>query len=201
MDDHQDLPPPQLLRTLHADRPPEAPYLVYGYTAEQLCQVRAEAAEDALPLQTRVEPWLLACFGPVKVGDEEVRNQRFLEESLELVQSCGCTASVAHQLVDWVYSRPSGHKAQEVGGVMTTLAALALVQRIDMHAAADAELARIWTMVDAIRAKDVVKPRFAPREHSAVALSEASVQQGGGDRQRVTEPRAEVDNTALAPRS
>ncbi|OBV38120.1 hypothetical protein [Janthinobacterium psychrotolerans] len=112
--------------------------------------------------QARVQPWMMACFGAEISADGAERNHRFLEESLELVQACGCTASEAHQLVDYVYGRPVGERAQEVGGVMVTLAALCLAQGLDMHAAGETELARIWTKVEAIRAKQAAKPKHSP---------------------------------------
>lgn len=112
--------------------------------------------------QERVQPWLIACFGEMIAGDREERNHRFLEEALELVQACGCTASEAHQLVDYVYGRPIGEPHQEVGGVMVTLAALCLANKLDMHANAETELARIWTKVEAIRAKQAAKPKHSP---------------------------------------
>lgn len=112
--------------------------------------------------QARVQPWLLACFGEMIAGDREERNHRFLEEALELVQSTGCTASEAHQLVDYVFGRDVGEPAQEVGGTMVTLAALCLAHGLDMHAAAETELARIWTKVEAIRAKQAAKPKHGP---------------------------------------
>ncbi|WAC72107.1 hypothetical protein OU995_21435 [Roseateles sp. SL47] len=120
------------------------------------------AAARSIKFQERVAPWMEACFGREISGDTEERNHRFLEEALELVQACGCTQIEAHQLVDYVYGRPSGDKAQEVGGVMVTLAALCLAQAIDMHLAGDVELARIWGKVHAIRAKQAAKPKHSP---------------------------------------
>ncbi|WPB58601.1 hypothetical protein [Xylophilus sp. GOD-11R] len=120
------------------------------------------ATAPAESFQLRVQPWMMACFGEMIAGDREERNHRFLEEALELVQSTGCTASEAHQLVDYVYGRPVGEPAQEVGGVMVTLAALCLANGLDMHDAAEVELARIWTKVEAIRAKQAAKPKHSP---------------------------------------
>ncbi|UQV43389.1 hypothetical protein KIV45_15570 [Janthinobacterium lividum] len=120
----------------------------------------ATASTDSF--QFRVQPWMMACFGAEISADGAERNHRFLEESLELVQACGCTASEAHQLVDYVYGRPVSERAQEVGGVMVTLAALCLAQDLDMHAAGETELARIWTKVEAIRAKQAAKPKHSP---------------------------------------
>lgn len=112
--------------------------------------------------QERVAPWMLACFGAEISGDVIERNHRFLEEALELVQSTGCTAGEAHQLVDYVYGREVGDPPQEVGGVMVTLAALCLATGMDMHSAAEDELARIWTKVEKIRAKQAAKPKHSP---------------------------------------
>lgn len=114
------------------------------------------------PFQQRVQPWLMACFGEMIAGDREERNHRFLEEALELVQSLGCSASESHQLVDYVFGRDVGDPPQEVGGVMVTLAALCLANGLDMHDAAETELARIWTKVEAIRAKQAAKPKHSP---------------------------------------
>lgn len=127
-------------------------------------EARDEAGEiDASkPFQANVQPWLMACFGEMIAGDREERNHRFLEEALELVQACGCTASEAHQLVDYTFDRPVGELHQEVGGVMVTLAALCLANDADMHAAGWVELNRIWGKVEAIRAKQAAKPKHSP---------------------------------------
>lgn len=122
----------------------------------------AAGAREWLPFQPRVLAWMLACFGPEISNDAIERNHRFLEEALELVQACGCTASEAHQLVDYVYGRPAGEKIQEVGGVMVTVAALCLAQKLDMVEAGERELARIWTKVEQIRAKQAAKPKHSP---------------------------------------
>lgn len=132
--------------------------------------------------QARVQPWMMECFGPVIAADRIERNHRFLEESLELVQACGCTEDEARQLVNYVYGRPVGEVSQEVGGVMVTLAALCLAQGIDMHTAGETELARIWTKVEVIRAKQAAKPKHSP-------LPEAAEQMGG----------AQVDAQQRAP--
>ncbi|SDF79334.1 MULTISPECIES: hypothetical protein [unclassified Duganella] len=130
---------------------------------------KLEIGAAGATFQERVQPWMLACFGEMIAGDREERNHRFLEEALELVQSTGCTSSEAHQLVDYVYGRPVGEPAQEVGGVMVTLAALCLANNLDMHADAETELARIWTKVEQIRAKQAAKPKHSPLPTSAPA--------------------------------
>lgn len=112
--------------------------------------------------QEDVRKWMLACFGEAISADKIERNHRFIEEALELVQAAGCTASEAHQLVDYVFNRPVGDPFQEVGGVMVTLAALCSAQAIDMEDAAENELARVWTKVEQIRAKRAAKPKHSP---------------------------------------
>lgn len=112
--------------------------------------------------QARVQPWMLECFGEEIAADRQERNHRFLEEALELVQACGASRHECHQLVDYVYGRPVGERAQEAGGVMVTLAALCLAQGQDMHQCGDAELARVWTKIEEIRAKQAAKPKHGP---------------------------------------
>lgn len=112
--------------------------------------------------QSRVRPWLHACFGPEVAADRVERHFRFLEEALELVQSSGCNAEDAHKLVDYVFSRPVGEMKQEVGGVMTTLASLCLANGLDMHQAGEDELARVWQKIDVIREKQKAKPHGSP---------------------------------------
>lgn len=134
------------------------------------CRAESRAALEAYlrtisaepTFQQRIQPWMLACFGAEIAADKAERNHRFLEEALELVQATGCSAGEAHQLVDYVYGRPVGEPVQEIGGVMVTLAALCLAHGMDMHGAAETELARIWTKVEQIRAKQAAKPKHSP---------------------------------------
>lgn len=112
--------------------------------------------------QNRVDAWMQACFGPAISADVMERNHRFLEEALELVQANGCTQSEAHQLVDYVFNRDQGEINQECGGVMVTLAALCNAAGLDLCAAAEAELERVWTKVEQIRAKQAAKPKCSP---------------------------------------
>ena len=122
----------------------------------------ADCAIEDVNFQPRVAPWMEACFGAEISADTSERNHRFLEEALELVQACDCTASEAHQLVDYVFGRDVGEKSQEVGGVMVTLAALCLAQNLNMRESGDTELQRIWGKVEQIRAKQAAKPKHSP---------------------------------------
>ena len=115
-----------------------------------------------MKFQQRVQAWLMECFSMEICRDTQERCHRLTEESLELVQSLGMTASEAHQLVDYVYNRPVGDTAQEVGGVMNTLAALCSAVDIDMETAGDIELVRCWKNIDKIRAKQAAKPKYLP---------------------------------------
>ena len=141
-----------------------------AFRAQQAALVEAQqpALSAAPAFQQRVQPWLLECFGAEIAADRMERNHRFLEESLELVQSLGCTASEAHQLVDYVFGRPVGDPPQEVGGVMVTLAALCLASGLDMHDAGEVELVRISVpeIVAKIRAKQAAKPKHSPLPQS-----------------------------------
>lgn len=119
----------------------------------------SEDVRKAVTFQERVDVWMDACFGETIKADRLERCDRFLEEALELAQTeASFTAERAYALVDYVFSRPIGEPKQEVGGVMVTLAALCNTFGIRIPNAAEAELARIWTKVEAIRAKQLSKP-------------------------------------------
>jgi hypothetical protein len=125
--------------------------------------------------QSRVEHWMMVCFGPEISADRIERNHRFLEEALELVQAHGFTMREAHRMVAAAYQgRPQveGTDARNellAGCVMVELAVLCLANRMDMHHAGEVELARIWTKVEAIRAKQAAKPRHSPLPGPTVA--------------------------------
>lgn len=116
------------------------------------------ASLDKWSFQHRVATWMQACFGPEISADRLERGDRLLEEVLELLQSGGYPAERVVALRDYVYARPVGEPAQETGGVMLTLAAYCDAHGIDMKQAAEIELARVWTKVEQIRAKQAAKP-------------------------------------------
>lgn len=132
--------------------------------------------------QQRIQSWMQACFGPEISADKQERNQRFMEESVELVQACGGTEDDAHELVRYVFNRPIGEKAQEVGGVMVTLAALCHAQGLDMAAAGELELAAIWGKIDAIRAKQASKPKGSPLPQAVTTTLVEGVPMNGNTR-------------------
>lgn len=108
--------------------------------------------------QRRVKWWMDACFGPEISADRLERGDRLLEEVFELLRSGDYPRERIRALEEYTYSRPKGEPHQEVGGVTITLAAYCLAHGVDMHQAGEDELARIWTKVDAIRAKQAAKP-------------------------------------------
>ena len=122
----------------------------------------SELNQAGKSFQQRVREWTLACFGQAIADDKIERNHRFLEESLELVQALGCTRSEAHQLVDYVFSRPTGNAEQECGGVKVTLAALCNANQLEMNKLGERELERVWNKLEQIRAKQAAKPKHSP---------------------------------------
>lgn len=126
---------------------------------------RSEKDIEALgKFQNKVEQWLIECFGKEIAQDAVERNHRFAEEAIELVQSLGCTESEVVQLVRYVYNRDIGEPAQEVGGVMVTLAALCYAAGLEMQACGNKELNRISVpeTMEKVRAKQAAKPKFSP---------------------------------------
>lgn len=141
--------------------PPLGASPLYAHPAPTSAMVNAApralpAASDAF--QARVDPWLQSCFGNEIARDRLERGDRLLEEVLELLQAGAYPRDRIASLARYVWSRPAGEPAQEAGGVMVTLAAYCLAHGLDMHAAGEAELSRVWTKVEKIRAKQAAKP-------------------------------------------
>ncbi|WP_414540882.1 hypothetical protein [Stenotrophomonas forensis] len=109
--------------------------------------------------QAGVAEWMGQCFLPSLYSNMTERGDRLLEEVLELLQAHGYDSARVPTLVDYVFGRPVGEPAQEVGGVMVTLAGYCWVAALDMHVAGDAELARISQpeVMAKIRAKQEAK--------------------------------------------
>lgn len=112
--------------------------------------------------QDRAWKWITTCFGKTDSCSLRVRGWRFAEEAIELGQAIGITAEEHHRLVDYVHGRPVGEPAQEIGGVMLTLAGLATAAGLDLVQAAEAELGRVWRKIDVIRAKQSAKTADGP---------------------------------------
>ncbi|WP_277381582.1 hypothetical protein [Stenotrophomonas maltophilia] len=119
----------------------------------------AQAVDLGPTFQAGVADWMGQCFLPSLYSNMTERGDRLLEEVLELLQAHGYDPARVPTLVDYVFSRPVGDPAQEVGGVMVTLAGYCWVAGLNMHAAGDAELARINQpeVMAKIRAKQEAK--------------------------------------------
>lgn len=117
--------------------------------------------------QASIREWMLKCFRASTMTNRRERAFRFLEESLELFQAMDCTKEEALELVGYVFSRPKGDPAQEVGGSYTTLAALCVTAGINGEEAAIKELERINTpeVLAKIRAKRA--NRVVPGDYNA----------------------------------
>jgi len=105
--------------------------------------MKATSTQDDQLFQTRVADWMMRCFGADITSSLEERCFRFFEEAGELCQALGMTEQQARDVVAYTWSRDKGEPAQEVGGVMVTLAAACHAAGLDMVAAGETELARI----------------------------------------------------------
>ncbi|WP_382513075.1 hypothetical protein, partial [Streptomyces sp. NPDC057020] len=152
---------------------------------------RALAARQPVgqTFQAGVAEWMGQCFLPSLYSNMTERGDRLLEEVLELLQAHGYDKARVPTLVDYVFGRPVGEPAQEVGGVMVTLAGYCWVAGLDMHAAGDAELARIGQpeVMAKIRAKQEAKNALhfdtpLPGNAAATAQQPAQVYLDGLDR-------------------
>lgn len=110
--------------------------------------------------QNNCMDWATQTFGEKINTDLSERNQRFLEEALELVQSTGMTSKQSHAMVDYVFARPIGETHQEIGGVMVCLALLCSIQNFDMNELGSTEISRCWDNQAKIKAKQAQKPKF-----------------------------------------
>ncbi len=112
--------------------------------------------------QARVYDWMAKCFMRPDSMLPAQRSFRFIEEALELVQASGTSREEVLRLVEYVYGRPPGIIAQEIGGVMVSLSGLATSFGLSMEYAGNAELVRCEENTEKIRAKDLVKPQRSP---------------------------------------
>ncbi len=130
-----------------------------GKASKQAKRPPAQAVDLGPTFQDGVADWMGQCFLPSLYSNMTERGDRLLEEVLELLQAHGYDRARVPTLVDYVFGRPVGEPAQEVGGVMVTLAGYCWVAGLDMHAAGDAELARISQpeVMAKIRAKQEAK--------------------------------------------
>ncbi len=99
--------------------------------------------DPAQSFQDDVATWMGQCFPSSLSSNMTERGDRLLEEVLELLQAHGYDSARVPTLVNYVFGRPVGEPAQEVGGVMVTLAAYCSVAGLSVQANGQAELDRI----------------------------------------------------------
>ncbi len=75
--------------------------------------------------------------------------------------------------MDYVFDRPIGEPEQELGGALVTLTALANCHDMHLMQAGENELARVWTKIDKIRAKQAAKPKHSPLPEHVVTPAQA----------------------------
>lgn len=112
-------------------------------------------------IQTSVFTWVKQCFGIKVAHSPQERRERFMEECLEAAQAAGMTKDSVLRLTDYVYSRPVGELSQEVAGVSITLDAMAAAAGINRVEVTEQELTRCYQKIDAIREKQLLKPRVS----------------------------------------
>jgi hypothetical protein len=117
--------------------------------------------DDPATFQMRVMQWIAETFTPMEMDIFDVleRALRFQEESMELAQTFGVPYELALKNLNSVYGKEPGERNQEVGGAMTTLAALCEAVGINMLFEGEKELARVWTKIPQIREKNLSKVR------------------------------------------
>lgn len=147
------------------------PLHLYRALQKEVALIRQNQVDYPTPtFQQRVSAWVQACFGSFIRQSKVERDYRFFEEASELIQARGnMSLQDAIRVLEYVYAREKGEVYQEVGGVMTCLAALVATERtelpleheVDMMEAGETELTRIWGKVEQIREKQKGKPRAA----------------------------------------
>lgn len=108
-------------------------------------------------LQRMTRAWLHACFPKSVTHHLPERGLRHLEESAELAQALGVDRAQAHRLIDYVFDRPVGVPAQEIGGCALTLAAVAIALDEDVETCWSTELERVIPRIEQTREKQRFK--------------------------------------------
>jgi len=93
--------------------------------------------------QHTIARWCAEAFGQEHASSLPQRGIRLLEEAIEAAQAAGCSADMAHRLVDFVFGRPVGELRQELGGVGLCLLALANAAGLSADDAEDEEARRV----------------------------------------------------------
>lgn len=93
--------------------------------------------------QAKIGVWCEVAFGKAEAASLPQRGIRLLEEAAEAAQATGVTREMAHRMIEYVWSRPTGELSQEIGGVGVTVLALAEAAGLSAETAERVEVARV----------------------------------------------------------
>lgn len=93
--------------------------------------------------QKNIAEWCAAAFGSEQAESLPQRGIRLLEEAAEVAQATTVDLVMAHKMIDYVWSRPSGLLYQELGGVGVTILALANAAGLDADDCEAREVQRV----------------------------------------------------------
>ena len=93
--------------------------------------------------QVMIASWAEMAFGSEEATGLPQRGLRLLEEAIEAFQACGGDEAIAHKLVAFVFARPKGTIAQELGGVAVTVLALAAAVGVSADEEECREISRV----------------------------------------------------------
>lgn len=102
--------------------------------------------------------WTVDAFGPEHAMSAPMRATRFIEEGIELYQTCGGNRVMLHRLVDFVFNKPPGDLKKEIGDVGLTLLTVAELSGFDADVCEAMVVAEaLATDPAAMRARNAVK--------------------------------------------
>lgn len=96
--------------------------------------------------QHEVFDWVTSAFGPDHANSLPARATRFLEEAIELFQAADGDLEMAHQLLDFVFSRPVGELSKEIGAVGLTLLSVAATAGVSATEEEEREINRVTSI-------------------------------------------------------
>ncbi len=129
-------------------------------TEGEICQALIDLGwtPPSKSYQERVRAWTTECFEDEVDLNKPTRQAQFLEEVFECAQAAGYPQDCAHQLLDYIYSKPVGDLKVEAGDVMTSFAAFCTAHEILLDECAEEALTRCIANTEKIREKQKTKP-------------------------------------------